>query len=160
MRRALSIFLAVLALMAITTATALAAITFHDGPDLTWDGNSATVTGDLSGLGNTPATATLTVSSFATYTCQNPGGNTAPGQTSVAVFGSPGTQTLSTAKNGRATLDVTASAPAPAETVSGKAAGCPNGRWIGVDPQLTGPTTATLTITQGNKLIFTQTYEQ
>lgn len=159
MRRALSITLAVIALMAVTTAIALGAITFHSGPTLTWtDDGSATATGDLSGLGNQPATATLTVESFATYTCENNGGNTAPGQNSVEVFGSPGTQALSTAKDGRATLDVTAAAPAPAETVSGKEAGCPNGNWTGVDPVLTGPTTATLTITQAGKIIFQDTY--
>ncbi len=159
MRRALSIFLAVLALMTVTTAIALGAITFHSGPTLVWnDDFSATATGDLSGLGNQPATATLTITSFATYTCENPGGNTAPGQKSVAVFGSPTTQSLSTDKNGRATLNVTAAAPVPAETVGGKAAGCPNGNWTGVDPVLTGPTTATLTITQAGKIIFQQTY--
>lgn len=159
MRRALNISLAVLALLAITTATALGAITFHSGPTVVWNSDgSATATGDLSGLGNTPATATLAITSFATYTCQNPGGNTAPGQKSVAVFGSPSSQTLSTDKNGRATLDVTAAAPVPAETVSGKAAGCPNGRWTGINPVLTGPATATLTITQRGKIIFQQDY--
>ena len=91
MRRALTVFLAALALLAITTSTALAAITFHSGPTLTWNADgSATATGDLSGLGNQPATATLVITSFATYTCQNNGGNTAPGQNSVEVFGSPG----------------------------------------------------------------------
>ena len=60
MRRALTISLAVLALLAITTATALGAITFHSGPTVVWNADgSATATGDLSGLGNTPATATL-----------------------------------------------------------------------------------------------------
>ena len=63
-----------------------------------------------------------------------------------------------TAKNGRATLDVTAAAPVPADTVSGKAAGCPNGNWTGVNPVLTGPATATLTITQRGKIIFQQDY--
>jgi hypothetical protein len=159
MRRTLTVFLVALALLAITTSTALAAITFHSGPTLTWNGDgSATATGDLSGLGNQPATATLVITSFATYTCQNNGGNTAPGQNSVEVFGSPGSQQLSTDKNGRATLAVTAAAPAPATTVGGKEAGCPNGKWTGVDPVLTGPTTATLTIVQGGKTIFQASY--
>ena len=53
---------------------------------------------------------------------------------------------------------MTAAAPAPATTVGGREAGCPNGKWTGVDPVLTGPTTATLTIVQGGQTIFQQSY--
>jgi hypothetical protein len=156
-RLAISVLTAVAVLA--TATVAMAAITFHSGPTLTWNSDlSASASGNMSGLGNQPATATLAVESFATYTCENKGGNTAPGQTSVAVFGSPGSQTLSTTKNGRATLNVSAAAPAPAATVTGNEAGCPNGNWRGVDPQLTGPTTARLEITQGGDVIYCATF--
>ena len=160
MHRVLIAFGTAMLVLAFTATAALAALTFHSGPTVTWDGNSATATADISGLGNQGATASLQVVSFATYTCQNGGGNTAPGQKSVQVFGSPGSQALNTDHSGRDTLNVTAAAPAPATTVGGKEAGCPNKNWTGVDPQLTGPTTATLTISQGNKTIFCQTYQQ
>lgn len=162
MRRALTIFLAVFALMAITTATALAAITFHSGPTVTWnDDGSATATGNLSGLGNEPATATLTITQSFSYTCVNKGGNTAPGQNQVTTVGAPGTQELgSTSKNGRSNLSVTAFPGSPAETISGNAAGCPNGNWTGVNPVATGPATATLTITQGGVVIYQETFTE
>jgi hypothetical protein len=155
MIRKLGILAAVVATLAITTSIALAAITWHSGPTLTWNlDGSATATGNLSGLGNTPATAYLTVSSFVKYTCENHGGNVAPGQTSVEVFGAPASQQLSTTKNGRATLSVTAYPGTPADTVSGSVAGCPNGNWTGVNPVATGSPTAHLEIWQGGVLIY------
>lgn len=162
MRRALTIFLAVFALMAITTATALGAIKFHSGPTVTWnDDGSATATGNLSGLGNEPAIATLTITQSFSYTCVNKGGNTAPGQNQVTTVGAPGEQILSpTTKNGRSDLSVTAFPGAPAETISGSDAGCPNGNWTGVNPTATGPATATLTITQGGQVIFQDTFTE
>ena len=156
MNRKIGIALVVVAAFAVTTTVALAAITFHSGPTVVFNADgSATATGNLSGLGNTPATATLQVTTSFRYTCQNKGGNVAPGQTSVEVIGAPGEQELSsTAKNGRADLAVTAPAATPAPTVSGNAAGCPNGNWTGVSPQQFGPSSATLTITQGGQIIF------
>jgi hypothetical protein len=47
----------------------------------------------------------------------------------------------------------------PQSTVSGRVAGCPNGNWQGVNPVSSGITGATLTITQGNKTIFSQPYD-
>jgi hypothetical protein len=156
MIRKLGILTAVLATLAITTSVALAAITFHSGPTLVWNTDgSATATGNLSGLGNTPAVASLQITSSFTYTCQNKGGNVAPGQTSVEVIGAPGEQLLdTTTKNGRASLSVTAYPGVPDATVSGNTAGCPNGNWTGVNPVATGPASAHLTITQGGVLIY------
>ncbi len=149
----------VIGALVITASLAMAAITFHSGPTLTWNADgSATATGDLSGLGNVPATATLQLATSYTYTCQNHGGNVAPGQKSVLVVGPLGTQNLDNSDhNGRATLNVTAFPGTPSPTVSGTAAGCPNGNWSGVNP-VAGATTATLTITQGGKTIYTNTY--
>jgi hypothetical protein len=161
MRRLVASFAAAMAVLALTATIVMAAITWHSGPTLTWNADgSASATGNLSGLGNQHATASLTVTSHATYTCQNNGGQTAPGQNSVEVFGSTGSQSLTPDKNGRATLNVSAGAPDPADTVGGKEAGCPNGKWTGVNPQLTGPTTARLEITQGGQPIFCQVYTE
>lgn len=159
MIRKVGIGAAAIGAIVITASLAMAAITFHSGPTVTWNADgSATATGDLSGLGNVPATATLRVSTSFTYTCQNKGGNVAPGQKSVLVVGPLGTQDLDNSDhNGRATLNVTAFQGTPPTTVSGTAAGCPNGNWSGVNP-VAGATTATLTITQGGKVIYTNTY--
>jgi hypothetical protein len=158
-RKILSLVVALVATLALAS-TALGAITFHSGPTLTWNGDgSATASGDLSGLGNSPATATLQITTSYTYTCQNHGGNVAPGQNSVEVFGAPGTQPLdNTDHNGRATLLVTAYPGTPQATVGGKAAGCPNGKWTGINPVQTGAATAVLTITQGAKTIYSATF--
>jgi hypothetical protein len=155
----LSLVVALVATLALA-GTALGAITFHSGPTLVWNSDgSATATGNLSGLGNTPATATLQITTSYTYTCQNKGGNVAPGQNSIEVFGAPGTQLLdSTDHNGRASLSVTAYPGTPSATVSGTAAGCPNGNWRGINPVATGPATAVLTITQGGMVIYSATF--
>jgi hypothetical protein len=157
-RKILSLLVAMVATFALA-GTALGAITFHSGPTVTWNADgSATATGDLSGLGNVPATATLQLSTSYTYTCQNNGGNVAPGQKSTLVVGPLGEQNLDNSDhNGRATLNVTAFPGTPPATVGGKAAGCPNGNWTGVNP-VAGATTATLTITQGGKVIYSQTF--
>jgi len=157
-RKTLSLLVAIVATLALAS-TALAAITFHSGPTVTWNADgSATATGDMSGLGNVPATATLQLSTSFTYTCQNRGGNVAPGQKSTLVVGPLGQQNLDNSDhNGRATLNVTALQGTPPSTVSGKDAGCPNGNWTGVNP-VAGATTATLTITQGGQTIYTNTY--
>ena len=159
MRKTLSLAVVIVATLALA-GTALGAITFHSGPTLVWNADgSATATGNLSGLGNTPATARLQITSSFTYTCQNKGGNVAPGQTSVEVIGAPGVQDLGTTdRNGRANLSVTALPGTPADTVSGAAAGCPNGNWMGISPTATGPATAVLTITQGGMVIYSATF--
>jgi len=156
MTRKLGIVAAVVATLAITTSVALAAITWHSGPTLNWNGDgSATATGNLSGLGNTPATAYLTITSSFRYTCQNKGGNVAPGQNSVTVVGAPGVQEFDgTDKNGRSSLSVTAYPGTPASQISGTAAGCPNGNWTGVNPVATSAATAHLEIWQGGTLIY------
>jgi hypothetical protein len=157
MRRSLTILGLVVAIFAFTTTAALAAITFHEGPLFTFNQDgSVTVTADLSGLGNQPATATVTQNATATYTCQNPGGNVAPGQNGVPVTSSASAP-VRTDKNGRATIDLTAGALEPAATVNGRTAGCPNGKWVGINPVISGPTTATLTIVQGGDVIYTLT---
>jgi hypothetical protein len=94
-------------------------------------------TGTLAGLGNETVVVDLTVDGFAVYQCQNKGGNIAPGQNKVP-FSSSTSDTFSAdeIKNGTLTFTTTTSLTA-AETVSGRAAGCPNGNWKGVGGTLT-----------------------
>lgn len=149
---------AVIAMTALTATIALGAVTFHSGPDFTVNADGTiTATGDLSGLGNQPATATITQTVTAFYTCENPGGNTAPGQDG-ATFTSPDSDQDLTTKNGRAILNVTTNQVVVADEVSGNVAGCPNGRWKGVDPVVTDRS-ATLTITQRGQVLYTETIE-
>lgn len=147
-------FLTALVLLAITAGVALAAVKWHSGPTVTFNGTtSVTVTGDGSGFGNKPAVATLTVRALVQYTCQNKGGTQAPGRNPVAASSS-GSQDLGNADhNGRGIINLTVSF-APAATVPGKSIGCPNGNWIGVNPVSSGITSATLKITQAGKTIF------
>jgi len=159
--RKIGIIGAVLTMLVFTASIVAAAVTWHDGPNfsLIYDGSTAIgahADGDGSGFGNQPAVATISVDASVSYTCRNPGGNLAPGITPVNET-SEGAADLNNADhNGRGTfsLDVTFT---PAETVSGKAAGCPNGRWTGINPVWSGISSATLTITQGNKVIYTDT---
>jgi hypothetical protein len=149
---------AVLTMLVLTVSMVAAAVTWHDGPNfwLIYDGSTAIgahADGDGSGFGNQPAVAHISLAASVSYTCQNPGGNLAPGITPVNEV-SDGSADLNNADhNGRGTfnLDVTFT---PAPTVSGKAAGCPNGHWTGINPVWNGITSATLTITQGNKTIY------
>lgn len=157
MHRKFFVGLTAIAALALSAGIALGAITWHSGPDFAFNADgSVTVTGDLSGLGNQPATASIVQTVTARYTCENPGGNIAPGQKPVTFSSEPVTQSLSTDKNGRAILDLTADPVAPAETVNGKTAGCPNGNWTGIDPVVISQS-ATLTITQRGQVIYTQT---
>lgn len=155
MRRTLTSISAATAILALTATAALAAVTWKDGPTVTFNGTtSVTATGEASGLGNQPAIATLEVEGTVTYTCRNKGGNEAPGQNPVPATGT-GTQDLGNSDhNGRGVLNITVSLDAPAPEVSGRVAGCPNGNWKGVDPVSSGITGATLTIEQGGDVIF------
>jgi hypothetical protein len=155
MRRLFSSISAAMTVLALTAAVASAAVTWHSGPTVTFNGTSSvTATGDSSGLGNTPAIATLQVEGTVTYTCRNKGGEEAPGQNPVPATGT-GTQDLGNSDhNGRGVLNITVSLDAPAAVVSGKVAGCPNNNWKGINPVSSGITGATLTIEQGGKVIY------
>lgn len=93
----------------------------------------------ITGLGNDDLLATVTVSGFAVYQCQNGGGNTAPGQNKVLV-GPAVAPTLidsDAIKNGNLTLVTNPAVLTAPSTVSGGAAGCPNPNWTGVNPVVT-----------------------
>jgi hypothetical protein len=167
MRKFLSLTAAVLVVGAFMTATALAAITVKQLPTISFNGNTATVSGgNFSGLGNTPLFGTLTVTGIANYTCTNSGGNASPGQNPVqAQPGSSGPVQLPTDKNGRATVpDITATLTAP-PTPSATEVGCggsgaaANGKWTVTISSLQ-VTAAHFVVTQGNPgpVVFCRDY--
>jgi hypothetical protein len=148
-----------LGVLALTAALVFAAVTWHSGPTVTFNGTtSVTASGDGSGFGNQPAVATLTVNASVLYTCVNKGGNASPGQNPVPETSSGSADLGNADHNGRGVFNITVSF-VPQATVSGKVAGCPNGNWQGVNPVSSGITSATLVITQAGKTIFNQTYD-
>src|SRR5438309_1441858 len=128
MRKVIILPVAILAVIATSSVTALAAVNNKAGlPTATFSGASVTVTGgDFSGLGNTPAFATLTATGSATYNCTNPQGHASPGQNPVpAQGGSSGPVQLPTDKNGRATIGtLTTSVSAPSPPPTAQQVGC------------------------------------
>lgn len=157
MRRLGRSFAVALMALALSAGTAFAALTFHTGPTVTFSGSSASATANVSGLGNDPATAQLFVNGTAEYTCTNKGGNAAPGQNPQPATGASPVQDLgSTAKNGRATVNVTATLTAPL-TIPAKTAGCPGANWTATLSSLT-VTSATLVITQKGVEVYRQTF--
>ena len=117
---------------------------------------TADCTAELAGLGEGDIVITTSVGGSAVYQCQNKGGNLAPGQNKVLVGPEvnsvvvPGDEI----ENGRATITGFTEDPLVAPpTVSGRAAGCPNGNWTGVNPRLS-ITSVTFRATQGGVLLF------
>ena len=148
----------VLMMVAMLVAIALAAVTWHSGPtfEVTAAGPSIFTwhaSGDGSGFGNQPAVATITFAGTVRYTCQNKGGNQAPGQNPVPALGSASADLGNADHNGRGVFNFSVTFAA-APTVSGKVAGCPNGNWLGVNPVVEGIPAATLQITQAGSSIF------
>ena len=160
MIRKFGISSAVIGALILTTSLALGAITFHSGPTVTFSGDSATATFNVSGLGNDPAQATLDLSGSATWACRNHGHNAAPGHPETLATGSTSQLLKKSEKNGRATVTVTASLTPPA-TPTAQEIGCPNpaGNWevVLVSESVTS---ATLTIEQpiGTIIFGPQTY--
>lgn len=116
---------------------------------------STTCRAVLAGLGNQDLLATVSVSGFAVYQCQNNGGNIAPGQNRVLV-GPSTTPTLidsSAIKNGNLTFTTNPAQLSAPSTVSGSAAGCPGSNWTGVHPQLT-VTSIELSIAQAGNTFY------
>jgi hypothetical protein len=159
-RRIPTVAVAVLAALALSASAVFAAITFHSGPTVTFSGDSATATFNVSGLGNEPAQATLDISGSATWGCRNHGQNRAPGHPETQVTGSTTQELKKSEKNGRSTVTVTATLTPPA-TPTPQEIGCPNpaGNWTVVLISESA-TSATLTIEQpiGTIIFGPQTY--
>lgn len=145
-RRLLMLFVAALVLF-MTGVTAAQAANPHFKKNgspvctvtLTASGSTTTCRTVLTGLGNDDLVATVTVSGFAVYQCENRGGNLAPGQNKVLTGPATAPTEISgdEIKNGNLTLVTDPAVLTADETVSGAAAGCPNGNWTGINPVLT-----------------------
>ena len=129
-------------------AIASAAARFHAGPTCTDNGTMLTCTGNVSGLGMGDLTVNISSPATATTTCTNPAGNVAPGQTFT--FAASGTQVVTVDKNGRATFNLTTTAP------TAPAGSCPNPKWTATVTDVTFGT-VTLTGTQGGVIVFDET---
>jgi len=150
-------------LVALSASAALAAVNVKQEPRATFSGASVTLTGgNFSGLGNVPASAELTVTGLATYTCTNPQGHASPGQNPVpAQGGSSGPVDLGNADhNGRGTVAGTTASVTFPPTPTAQEVGCGgkgSTQWT-VTPNTLTATDAHLVITQGGEVIFCRDY--
>ena len=124
--------------LALITPAAAARVHFVSGPTFTQNGGALTATGKLAGLGNKDVTIRLTATG--TTTCTNRGGNVPPGQTETVT----GTVSNLRPENGNVTFRVTTG------SVTNP---CPKS----MTPQTTF-TSATLTVIQGGKVVYQQTF--
>ena len=159
-RRTVTAVGAALTALVLSTSAVFAAITFHSGPTVTFNGGSATATFNVSGLGNDPARATLSIEGSATWGCRNHGKNVAPGHPETLATGSTTQELSRSEKNGRSTVTVTATLTPPTQPTP-QEIGCPNpaGNWT-VYLKSETATSATLTIEQpfGTVIFGPQTY--
>jgi len=147
----------------VMASLAAAAVNVKSEPTASFSGATVTLTGgEFSGLGSVEAVANLTATGEATYTCENAGGNAAPGQNPVpAEEGSSGPFNLGNSEhNGRGTISsISASVTAP-PTPTAKQVGCGgtgSTKWKVKLTSLTA-TGAHLVITQKNKVVFCRNY--
>ena len=156
--------LAVAALLALVlSSTALAAVTVKQLPTISFDGDSATVSGgNFSGLGNTDAIGELTVQGIATYICTNPQGHASPGQNPVeAQGGTSGPISIHADKNGRATVPPITAAVTPPPTPTAGEVGCggqgASGKWsVTLDELLA--TSAHFVVTWSGQVVLCRNY--
>jgi hypothetical protein len=149
-RRLLLVLIAGLAAVMLTTTSANAAVNFRSGPTASDQGTQLLVTGNLSGLGTSPVTVTVTAIGTATVTCTNPAGNVAPGQNTTT--STTGTQSDIPVKNGRASFSVLTAAP-----VVGSEA-CPNSKWTATVTDVVF-TSYTVTATQNGQVVLSETFQ-
>jgi hypothetical protein len=125
-------------------------------------GNTTTATVSsftMAGLGNTGATASLTVSQTYVANCENPAGKTAPGNDVVSTSAPVNHAGQSSGSNGIYFFSsFSGQVVAPSAAGPSKSFGCPNNNWSVVGFNATGPASATLTISSGIKVVFQQTY--
>jgi hypothetical protein len=149
MRRAGIITTLAMLLMALSASVALATTTFNPAaaptgthvqtgtPSCSVSGLAVTCSSyELAGVGNTNATATLSVTYSATIVCRNGGGNLSDSQHQGTFNKSTSTPQLSP-KNGRLTVpQISVSAPSTAQFLAQQS--CPNSNWT---PEISGSIT-------------------
>jgi hypothetical protein len=153
-RRTLTMLGLVVSIFALTAGSVLAAKPSSSGTgsphvvgDLsyTFDGNLATISGTVAGLGSGwgDATASGSVSLTFDITCTNQGGTAAPGQQGGSTTVS-GTGTVDGPNaNGTYTFTLTASV----DTSNARRLGCPNSKTWTASADITGATLLSLTFT-------------
>ncbi len=108
MRRVVLLPVLVLALVGLTTQSALAGAHFFSATGSINDSGALVVSWDETGLGNGDITYTLTADATATYACINNGGNHPKASNKESVNGSVSTGGSFQAKNGRVQASLTA----------------------------------------------------
>jgi hypothetical protein len=140
-------------------AAAVAEVNFVSGPSFVQtlaDPPTYNLSAEATGLGNTPIVGTITINGNVLYTCTNKGGKRVPGRNPVPTTVKGSQEANPADHNGRGVLDLTVVFDPP-DTVSADEIGCPNGNWIGIDPVVQGPVTATAVVTFQGTTLFTQT---
>lgn len=132
MRKALIVFLSIVAVAGLMASAAVASSVHLKGgknaePAFFDGGLTLNAAGELSGLGNGDVLVTLTAQADVTATCTNHGQHQAPGQNPAPISVS-GSEAIpeEEIKNGNTPFDVTTLAPDP--TIPG-APDCPNPNW-------------------------------
>jgi hypothetical protein len=151
MKRRLLALAGVIALAGLTAAVAIAAVNFHN-VSTSSTALTFTVSGKLTGLGNTDVTVVLSATGTPTATCTNKGGAQAPGQNPAQVtIGGQQNIPAADVKNGTVNFSVTTEAPAQP---TAQQAGCPNGNWTA---QITSInfTSFTVTVFQNGVVVAT-----
>lgn len=163
MKRIFAIAAAIAVAASLSVGMASAAVNVKSLPTATFSGDTVTLTGgNFSGLGSTPAVATVTVNGTATYQCNNPGSNQPPGQQTVGA--TPGTASQDTGNsqhNGRGTIEnLSASVSEPNPPPTTRSASCGGQGSSGWSLQLLSltATSAHLVITEAGTQVFCRDY--
>jgi hypothetical protein len=150
MRRTRIVLAAAVVVVGITASAAIASSVHLKGgknaePAFTDGGLTLNAAGELSGLGNGDVLVTLSATADVTATCENQGGNQAPGQNPAPITVS-GSQAIpeEEIKNGNTPFNVTTVAP---DAIIPGAPDCPNPNWTEEITDLSF-TSATITVEQ------------
>jgi len=128
MKRALSVFLATIALLTFASTAAAASPQFKHGgePTLTDNGKTLTLNAVMTGLGNGNLDVSIDwTGTTVNNTCTSPGGNDAPGQNPATPVSGSSDANIKPDKNGNVKITLTTIAP----TITPAQAGCPNKNW-------------------------------
>jgi len=128
MKRALSVFGAIVVLLLFTATAYAASPQFKHGgePTLTDNGKTLTLNAAMTGLGNGNLDVAIDwTGTTVNNTCTSPGGNQAPGQNPASPASGNAAASIKPDKNGNVRITLTTIAP----TITPAQAGCPNKNW-------------------------------